>query len=79
MLLNNNTALFYYFIYILVECSGIHRSLGVHNSKVRSLTLDSWEPEVLKVMLELGNSVVNKVYEAKLPQTFQRISQNSQR
>lgn len=25
------------------------RSLGVHNSKVRSLTLDSWEPELLKV------------------------------
>uniref|UniRef100_A0A8C7X0X0 Arf-GAP with coiled-coil, ANK repeat and PH domain-containing protein n=1 Tax=Oryzias sinensis TaxID=183150 RepID=A0A8C7X0X0_9TELE len=26
-----------------IECSGIHRSLGVHLSKVRSLTLDSWE------------------------------------
>ena len=25
------------------------RSLGVHCSKVRSLTLDSWEPELLKV------------------------------
>lgn len=27
------------------------RSLGVHCSKVRSLTLDSWEPELLKVSL----------------------------
>lgn len=27
------------------------RSLGVHCSKVRSLTLDSWEPELLKVRL----------------------------
>lgn len=27
------------------------RSLGVHCSKVRSLTLDSWEPELLKVHL----------------------------
>ena len=26
------------------------RSLGVHCSKVRSLTLDSWEPELLKVL-----------------------------
>lgn len=25
------------------------RSLGVHFSKVRSLTLDTWEPELLKV------------------------------
>lgn len=27
----------------------ICRSLGVHFSKVRSLTLDTWEPELLKV------------------------------
>lgn len=27
----------------------VDRSLGVHLSKVRSLTLDSWEPEQLKV------------------------------
>lgn len=46
------------------ECSGVHRSLGVHYSKVRSLTLDDWEPEILKVMAELGNTVVNNVYEA---------------
>lgn len=28
------------------------RSLGVHFSKVRSLTLDTWEPELLKVSEE---------------------------
>lgn len=33
------------------------RSLGVHCSKVRSLTLDSWEPELLKVMFVLGVSI----------------------
>lgn len=37
----------------------------MHHSKVRSLTLDAWEPEIIKVMLELGNRVVNKIYEAK--------------
>ncbi|KAG5275487.1 hypothetical protein AALO_G00120870 [Alosa alosa] len=47
------------------ECSGIHRSLGVHFSKVRSLTLDSWEPELLKLMCELGNGVINQIYEAR--------------
>ncbi|XP_061041168.1 arf-GAP with coiled-coil, ANK repeat and PH domain-containing protein 3 [Eubalaena glacialis] len=52
-------------VLLCIECSGIHRSLGVHCSKVRSLTLDSWEPELLKLMCELGNSTMNRIYEAQ--------------
>ncbi|XP_030299629.1 arf-GAP with coiled-coil, ANK repeat and PH domain-containing protein 2 isoform X3 [Sparus aurata] len=48
-----------------IECSGIHRSLGVHLSKVRSLTLDSWEAEQLKLLCLLGNNVMNQIYEAR--------------
>ncbi|XP_023220868.1 centaurin-gamma-1A-like isoform X1 [Centruroides sculpturatus] len=46
-----------------IECSGIHRNLGSHISRVRSLDLDEWPPEHVSVMMALGNSVTNGIWE----------------
>lgn len=49
---------------LCIRCSGIHRSLGTHVSKVRSLELDVIEREVCHIMTHLGNSMLNNVLEA---------------
>lgn len=61
-------------------CAAVHRSLGVHISKVRSLTLDNWQPELLHVMLNLGNKPVNRILESnwqRYASEFPRLSSDT--
>ncbi|XP_075773678.1 LOW QUALITY PROTEIN: arf-GAP with GTPase, ANK repeat and PH domain-containing protein 3, partial [Pelodiscus sinensis] len=46
-----------------IECSGIHRHLGTHLSRVRSLDLDDWPGELLALMSAMGNALANAVWE----------------
>ena len=74
-----NTSVFWYFFmeknYECIFC----RSFGVHLSKVRSVTLDAWEPELLKVMTALGNSIINRIYEANVDDSVTRAVPSSVR
>ncbi|KAJ3123242.1 centaurin beta [Nowakowskiella sp. JEL0407] len=59
-------------ILFCLKCSGPHRGLGRHVSKVRSLVLDTMDAETMALMKELGNSKVNALFEYSSVEDIQK-------
>jgi stromal membrane-associated protein len=53
-------------VFVCIRCSGIHRGMGTHISRVKSVDLDAWTDEQLQNILKWGNVRANKYWEAKL-------------
>ncbi|KAL6863933.1 hypothetical protein J3F83DRAFT_744002 [Trichoderma novae-zelandiae] len=49
-------------VFLCMRCAAIHRKLGTHISKVKSLSMDAWTNEQVDNMRKVGNSASNKIY-----------------
>lgn len=56
--------------FICIRCSGIHRLMGTHISRVKSVDLDAWTDEQVELMVKWGNAKCNSYWEAKLPANY---------
>ncbi|TDZ39852.1 UBA domain-containing protein 3 [Colletotrichum spinosum] len=49
-------------VFLCMRCAAIHRKLGTHISKVKSLSMDSWSNEQVENMKKVGNVRSNQIY-----------------
>ncbi|KAK5064504.1 hypothetical protein LTR84_000337 [Exophiala bonariae] len=52
-------------IFLCMRCASIHRKLGTHISKVKSLSMDTWTADQVENMKQTGNIASNQIFNPK--------------
>ncbi|PVU87169.1 hypothetical protein BB559_006212 [Furculomyces boomerangus] len=49
-------------VFLCIRCGSIHRGIGTHITKVKSVTLDKWTPEQIEHFRKIGNVIANNYF-----------------
>ena len=64
-------------VFVCIKCSGCHREIGVHITKIKSVELDLWPSKSLTDFAKINNEIANAFWEYDLKNyDFQRIRDN---
>jgi len=64
-------------VFVCIRCSGVHRQIGPHITRVRSTRLDGWFKENIEIMATVGNKLANDYYEHNMPGGYRKPAINS--
>ena len=65
-------------VFVCIKCSGCHREIGVHITKIKSVELDLWPSKSLTDFAKINNQIANAYWENGLDNNydFQKIRDN---
>lgn len=54
-------------VFVCMNCIGDHRALGAQITRTKSAKIDSWYPEWIEIMDNIGNKEANSYWEYSMP------------
>lgn len=64
-------------VLVCIRCCGHHRNLGTHISKMKSVTLDKWQPDWCCIFEKLDNVIANAHWEGRKPEHVRKPTEGS--